>query len=182
MVDLEEWLREDDAKSRPFRAQRAREMMAACPIDEAGVMVSGGEDTMTAFVEARLAYVNGLYLCTVLSALAVLERHFTARLYGAGLESAKRIRVERPQPPAMGITGPGQAEEPLIGTDHTGTAEPQCGYREDCDIGGLEHRALIRWSCFSSVCRRSQSAPGQGSNCSASSMTERFARSSWYYC
>jgi hypothetical protein len=26
------------------------------------------------------------------------------------------------------------------------------------------------------------SAPGQGSNCSASSMTERFARSSWYYC
>ena len=94
VVDLEEWLREDDAKSRPFRAQRAREMMAACPIDEAGVMVSGGEDTMTAFVEARLAYVNGLYLCTVLSALAVLERHFTARLYGAGLESAKRMSFE----------------------------------------------------------------------------------------
>ena len=94
MVDIEQWLREDDAKSRPFRAQRAREMMAACPIDEAGVMVSGGEDTMTAFVEARLAYVNGLYLCTVLSALAVLERHFTARLYGAGLESAKRMSFD----------------------------------------------------------------------------------------
>src|SRR5580704_2347053 len=91
LIDLDEWLREDDAKSRPFRAERAREMMAACPIAETGVMTSGGEETMTAFFEARLAYVNGLYLCTVLSALAVLERHFTALLYGAGLESAKRM-------------------------------------------------------------------------------------------
>jgi hypothetical protein len=94
VVDLEKWLRADDAKSRPFRAERAREMMAACPIDEAGVMVSGGDETMTAFFEARLAYVNGLYLCTVLSALAVLERHFTARLYAAGLESAKRMSFD----------------------------------------------------------------------------------------
>jgi hypothetical protein len=94
VVDLEEWLRVDDAKSRPFRAQRAREMMAACPIDEAGVATHGGEDSMTAFFEARLAYVNGLYLCTVLSALAVLERHFTARLYAAGLESAKRMSFD----------------------------------------------------------------------------------------
>jgi hypothetical protein len=94
VVDLEEWLRGDDAKSRPFRAQRAREMMAACPIDEAGVVTSGGEDTMTAFFEARLAYVNGLYLCTVLSTLAVLERHLAAILYGAGLESAKRMSFE----------------------------------------------------------------------------------------
>ena len=30
---------------------------------------------MTALVEARLAYVNGLYFCTILSALAVLEHH-----------------------------------------------------------------------------------------------------------
>src|SRR5262245_6462738 len=93
-VNLEEWFREDDAKSRPFRAERAREMMATCPIDEAGVTTSGGEDTMTTFLEARLAYVNGLYLCTVLSALAALERHFTARAYAAGVDAAKRMSFE----------------------------------------------------------------------------------------
>ena len=94
VVDIEQWLREDDAKSRPFRAQRAREMMAACPIDEAGVMVSGGEDTMTAFVEARLAYVNGLYLCTVLSALAVLETpfHSAPLRRGLGIRKANEFR------------------------------------------------------------------------------------------
>jgi hypothetical protein len=93
-VDLEAWLRRDDAKSRPFRAERAQEMMAACPTDEAGVMTHGGEETMTAFFEARLAYVNGLHLCTVLSALAALERHFTGKLYAAGAEAATRISFE----------------------------------------------------------------------------------------
>src|SRR6516165_7863901 len=94
VVDLVEWLECEDAKSRPFRVIRAQEMMAACPIDEAGVMTHGGEETMTAFVEARLAYVNGLYLCTILSALAALERHFTGKLYAAGTEAAKRMSFE----------------------------------------------------------------------------------------
>jgi len=46
------------------------------PIPECGLITFGGLETMTALVEARLAYVNGLYFCTILSALAVLERHF----------------------------------------------------------------------------------------------------------
>ena len=25
------------------------------------------------------------------------------------------------------------------------TAEPQCGYREDCDTGGQKHSALLGW-------------------------------------
>jgi hypothetical protein len=44
-----------------------------------------------------------------------------------------------------------EKQDQRIGTDHTGTAEPQCGYREDCDTGGLEHRALLGWRKF--ACR-----------------------------
>jgi hypothetical protein len=44
--------------------------------------------------QQALAYVNGLYFCTILSALAVLERHFAGMLYAKGLESAKRMSFE----------------------------------------------------------------------------------------
>jgi hypothetical protein len=82
---LEQWLQEDDRKSRPFRAERVREV----PNTRRGSDYVGGPETMSALVEARLAYVNGLYLCTILSTLAVLERHFAGMLYAKGLESAK---------------------------------------------------------------------------------------------
>src|ERR1700736_3152835 len=90
----------DDAKSRPFRAQRAREMMAACPIDEAGVVTSGGEDTMTAFFEARLAYVNGLYLCTVPSRQETLPAASSWR------------SAQTPPPPASTASSPNPMQQP----------------------------------------------------------------------
>jgi HEPN domain-containing protein len=93
-MNEEQWLRKDDRKSRPFRAARVREAIELFPIPEEGLITFGGSDTMTALVEARLAYVNGLYLCTVLSALGVLERHIAGVLYAAGLESAKRMSFE----------------------------------------------------------------------------------------
>jgi hypothetical protein len=93
-MNEEQWLQQDDRKSRPFRAARVREAIQLFPIPEGGLITFGGSETMTALVEARLAYVNGLYLCTVLSALAVLERHIAGLLYAAGLESAKRMSFE----------------------------------------------------------------------------------------
>jgi hypothetical protein len=93
-MDEEQWLQEDDRKSRPFRAARVREVIELFPIPEGGLITFGGSETMTALVEARLAYVNGLYLCTVLSTLTVLERHFAGMLYAKGLESAKRMKFE----------------------------------------------------------------------------------------
>ena len=88
-MDEEQWLQEDDRESRPFRAERVREVNELFPIPEGGLITFGGLETMTALVEARLAYVNELYLCTVLSTLAVTERHFAGMLYAKGLESAK---------------------------------------------------------------------------------------------
>jgi hypothetical protein len=93
-MDEEQWLQEDDRESRPFRAERVREVNELFPIPEGGLITFGGLETMTALVEARLAYVNGLYLCTVLSTLAVTERHFAGMLYAKGLESAKRMSFE----------------------------------------------------------------------------------------
>jgi len=94
MGEEEQWLQEDDYKSRPFRAARVREAIEIFPIPEGGLITFGGLETMTALVEARLAYVNGLYFCTILSALAVLEHHFAGILYATGLESAKRMNFE----------------------------------------------------------------------------------------
>ena len=94
MDEEEQWLQEDDCKSRPFRAVRVREAIELFPIPEGGLITFGGFETMTALVEARLAYVNGLYFCTILSALAVLEHHFAGILYATGLELAKRMNFE----------------------------------------------------------------------------------------
>jgi hypothetical protein len=93
-MDEEQWLQEDDRESRPFRAERVREVNELFPIPEGGLITFGGLETMTALVEARLAYVNELYLCTVLSTLAVTERHLAGMLYAKGLESAKRMSFE----------------------------------------------------------------------------------------
>jgi hypothetical protein len=68
--------------------------MSCSQYPKGGLITFGGVETMTALVEARLAYVNGLYLCTVLSTLAVTERHFAGMLYAKGLESAKRMSFE----------------------------------------------------------------------------------------
>jgi hypothetical protein len=66
MDEEEQWLQEDDCKSRHFRAVRMREAIELFPIPEGGLITFGGLETITALVEARLAYVNGLYFCTIL--------------------------------------------------------------------------------------------------------------------
>lgn len=94
MVNAEKWLQEDDKQSRASRAERLRQLHELFPVTEAGLMTFGGIETMTAITEARLAYLNGLYFCTVLAALAVLERHFAGILYTKGLEAAKRMSFD----------------------------------------------------------------------------------------
>src|SRR3954447_27029795 len=93
-MDEEQWLYEEDSKSRPFRAERLRELLEIFPIPESGMLTFGGFETATALTEVRLAYVDGLYLSVILLSLAVLERHFAGMLYSKGLESAKRMKVE----------------------------------------------------------------------------------------
>jgi hypothetical protein len=91
MDNAEKWLRDDDRQSLASRAARVREITQLFPMTEDGLITFGGGETGIALIESRLAYVNGLYVCTVLAALAVLERHFAGMLYIKGLESAKRM-------------------------------------------------------------------------------------------
>ena len=94
MDDAEKWLRDDDRRSRAVRAGRLSDVLRLFPIDESGLITFGGIEAMTALTEARLAYLNGLYLCTILAALAVLERHFAGMFYAKGLEAAKRMSLD----------------------------------------------------------------------------------------
>jgi hypothetical protein len=94
MDEEENWLKGDDRKTRSLRAARMREAMELFPIPEDSLMTFGGLETMTALIETRLAYVNGLHFCTILSAISVLERQIAGMLYAKGLESAKRMSFE----------------------------------------------------------------------------------------
>ena len=89
-----EWLREEDRKTLDERAARAEEAVRLFPLSEQGMITFGGLETGIALTECRLAYVSGLYLSTVLTALTVLERHFAGILYLKGVEKAKRMAVE----------------------------------------------------------------------------------------
>jgi hypothetical protein len=91
---LAHWLEQDDAESRPHRAQRAKQVLDSITFPESGFLFFGGMETSQSFTEARLAYVNGLYLATVLLALVVAEQKLAGTLYAAGVEKAKKLKLE----------------------------------------------------------------------------------------
>jgi SAM-dependent MidA family methyltransferase len=93
-MTLENWIREADDQTRHERLARANEVSKLFPETEMGRLFSGGEQTYRAFVEAQLTYISGLYLSTILMALAALERHFAGAFYASGLEAAKRMSFE----------------------------------------------------------------------------------------
>ena len=91
---LAHWLEQDDAGSRPHRAQRAKQVLDSIAFPESGFLFFGGMEASQSFTEARLAYVNGLYLATVLLVLVIVEQELAGTLYAAGVEKAKKLRLE----------------------------------------------------------------------------------------
>lgn len=82
--DLEKWLEEDEAKSRPYRAARLRTVLAALGPPEDNAIFWGGISPFQAFSELKLAYIHGLYLATVLLALSIIEQEIAGSLHAAG--------------------------------------------------------------------------------------------------
>ena len=74
----------EDCESRTARLSRIAEADAIFPIPEAGYAIGGGMETGVAFVEARRAYIEGLWLCTIFAAVAAIERHIAAGLFVPG--------------------------------------------------------------------------------------------------
>lgn len=95
-MDIEElitWLTTDEAASRERRAFRLSHLLDVVQLPENGICLQG-ETSLQAFEEARLAYVHGLYLATVLLSLTCIEWEIAGRLYAAGWEEAKEARFK----------------------------------------------------------------------------------------
>lgn len=77
------FLREDDERSRPFRARRLE--LIACEFGQPRLLVlPGGPVSSYAFEEARHAYIRGLDVGTVLLSQTVLEHMLAGLLRMAG--------------------------------------------------------------------------------------------------
>lgn len=95
-MDIEKliaWLTTDEAASRERRASRLSHFLNVVQLPEDGIYFQG-ETSLQAFEEARLAYIHGLYLATVLLSLTCIEREIAGRLYAAGWEEAKKTRLK----------------------------------------------------------------------------------------
>ena len=75
------------------RLVRLEELETLFPMPAEGFAVGGGLETGLAFIESRTAYIEGLWLCTVLTATTAIERHIAADLYAAGDNSVIGIAM-----------------------------------------------------------------------------------------
>jgi hypothetical protein len=92
-AELQDWLEQDEAASRSHRAERLSKLVALLPEEE--MVFFGGLASAQTYIEIRLAYIHGLYLSTVLLALACIEQELAGALHIRGMESAANARLEK---------------------------------------------------------------------------------------
>lgn len=93
IAELQDWLEQDEAVSRSHRAERLSKLLAVLPEEE--MVFFGGLASAQAYIEIRLAYIHGLYLSTVLLALACIEQELAGALHIRGMDSAANARLEK---------------------------------------------------------------------------------------
>ncbi|MCY3883412.1 MAG: hypothetical protein OXG24_00700 [Gammaproteobacteria bacterium] len=86
-------LETSDGASRESRARRTSYILEALQLPEDGIFFCGGEYSLQSFEEVRCAYIQGLYLSTVLLSLACIEWEVAGRLFASGWEKAKEARL-----------------------------------------------------------------------------------------
>ena len=91
--ELMAWLEAEDAKGRPWRARRLRDLLNILPVPPDGRSFLGGDQSIICFDEVRRCYLDGSYMAVVLLCLAYVERELAAHLYAAGWEKAKKARL-----------------------------------------------------------------------------------------
>lgn len=84
----------DDEQSRPYRAERIRELLQHLEVPDEGILFHGGELSVRAFDEMRLCFVARLHLATVLTALMFIEHELAAMLFARGDNSAARANLK----------------------------------------------------------------------------------------
>jgi hypothetical protein len=141
VAEAQDWLEKDEAKSRPHRAERLTMLLTTLPIPEDGLLMFGGMGSAQAFTEIRLAYIHGLYLSTVLLALACIELELAGALYAAGIDRAVKARLEwlLAQSRARGII----TDQEFKTFDHLRTIRNSyTHYRAIADSAAWERRAM----------------------------------------
>ncbi len=92
--ELVSWLESDEAKSRPYRANRLKWLLETFGSSEAEIMFFGGEDSHYIYLELRLAFIHGLYLSTVILVLSCIEHELAGALYAGGSDDSARAPLE----------------------------------------------------------------------------------------
>lgn len=78
------WLEEDEARSRPHRAERLRLLVEEYGPSGTIRIFHGGPVSAWAFEEARQAYLHGLFLCCTIMCQVCLEHILAGLFRGAG--------------------------------------------------------------------------------------------------
>lgn len=92
--ELIAWLEQDEARSRPYRADRLRLLLSEYG-PECIRLFPGGPISATAFEEARQAYLHGLFLaCTIMSQVCV-EHMLAGLLRISGRDNLERVSFEK---------------------------------------------------------------------------------------
>lgn len=92
IVELRDWLEQDEAGTRSSRAERLSKLLATLPGED--MVFLGGLTSAQVYTEIKLAYVYGLYLSTILLALACLEQELAGALYIRGINNAANAKLE----------------------------------------------------------------------------------------
>lgn len=92
IAELQDWLEQDEAGSRLYRAERLAKLLAVIPEEE--MVFFGGLSSAQTFTELKIAYIHGLYISTVLLALACIEQEMAGSFHMQGVDGAANARLE----------------------------------------------------------------------------------------
>ncbi len=84
-------LEQDDARSRHYRSERLQLLIIEYGSERAHQVFVGGLVGLRSFNEARLAYLNGLFLACIVLCQICLEHSLASLLYMEGREEARKM-------------------------------------------------------------------------------------------
>jgi HEPN domain-containing protein len=135
------WLEEDEARSRPCRAERLRLLVEEYGPSDTIRVFHGGPVSAWAFEEARQAYLHGLFLCCTIMCQVCLE-HMLAGLFRAagrddlGNASFKRLLREAKEERILSL------EEFRLFDRLRTLRNPYAHPRDPAGVGSMPWRAL----------------------------------------
>jgi hypothetical protein len=94
LSDLTLWLEQDEANSRPFRAERLQFLLETFSRNEAEVMFQGGTVSHSIYLELRLAFIHGLFFGALILTIACIEQELAGALYARGDDQAARATLD----------------------------------------------------------------------------------------